>query len=71
MHKENENKKVPFFSERTFNPCLNLRQAKIKINNRALTHIEFLSDKFLKNLDFILKKIQEIPYSDKEFIIKV
>lgn len=44
-------------SDRRFQEIPNLRQAKIKINDWALMHIEFMLDKFLKHVPRLCKEL--------------
>lgn len=71
FHKENKNKKVPFFSEREFKPANNLKQARIRINNRGLCHTEFITTKFFQHLPTLLNKLDELPTNSVKSLVKV
>ncbi len=51
-------KKVPFFSQRTFEPALNLTQARIILNGSGPAHVDFILKKFLIHLPNILKELE-------------
>lgn len=46
------------FSERFFQPSSRLTQATIKMHKRAITHHEFVQDKFLNTLTIILEELR-------------
>ncbi len=50
-------KNIKMHSDRRFQEVPNLRQAKIKINGWALTHVEFMLDKFLKHVPRLCKEL--------------
>jgi len=45
------------FSLRLFSPQKNLIQTKLKINGRGILHVEFLTEKFMKLLPYILESM--------------
>lgn len=60
MHKHYEKyTKTPLFSQRVFEPHAKIVQAKLKINGRGIFHIEFLMNKFLRELPKILDRLHE------------
>ncbi len=48
---------LKYHSDRRFDEMPQLRQAKIKMNNRFLMHVEFLLKKFLKHIPLLCKEI--------------
>lgn len=68
LHRENKNKKVAFFSQRTFDVCPTLKQAKIKINNRGVWHGGFLSTKFFTRLPGLLNTMEQLPNDFGHFV---
>ena len=50
--------KSKFFSDRCFNPHPKLTQVKIKMNGRAIMHVEFILAPFLKNLAAVIKELE-------------
>ncbi|MDR3646294.1 MAG: hypothetical protein P4L22_02000 [Candidatus Babeliales bacterium] len=68
LHAEHQGKKVPFFSQRTFDTNTNLKQAKIKIRNCGVTHSGFLMPRFFKRLPVLLDKMKQSPCDSVAFI---
>jgi len=65
-----KNMNVPLFSRRTFPPSPKIRQTRIKINDRAIFHIEFLLENFMEYLPLIVKKMDSL--NDKKYnLIKI
>lgn len=56
-------KVTSFLSRRRFKPCPQLVQVKIKVNKRALSHVEFMLSRFIRMIPSI---ITEINSWDKE-----
>lgn len=50
--------KSKLFSDRCFNPHPKLTQVKIKMNGRAIMHVEFILAPFLKNLAAVIKELE-------------
>lgn len=67
-HPENKNKKVPFFSQRTFDFCSKLKQAKIEINNWGISHAGFLFPTFFNHLPDLLDTMKQLPSHFNLFI---
>jgi len=65
------NKDCPIFSKRRFGPIENLKQAKIKVNDRAILHVEFIYKKFLKILPRLLIEMDKIENNFNEHLIKI
>jgi len=58
-----DNKKCPWFSKRFFKPTKNLRQVKIKINDRAIFHVEFVMGRFIKFIPALIKQMDLLDES--------
>ncbi len=58
-----DDKKCPFFSKRFFKPTKNLRQVKVKINNRAIFHVEFVMERFIKFIPDLIKQMDLLDES--------
>lgn len=69
LHCENKGKNVPFFSERNFTCCQNLKQARIKIGYSGVMHSGFLKPKFYKRLPCLLDMMNKHPGDSVDFII--
>lgn len=65
----NTKKNCPFFSKRFFAPRHNLRQAKIKINDRAIFHIEFIMERFIKFIPALIKQLDFL--NESLYLIKL
>lgn len=50
--------KSKLFSDRCFNPHSKLTQVKIKMNGRAIMHVEFILAPFLKNLAAVIEELE-------------
>lgn len=51
--------KIPLFSGRIFKPCDNLIQAQVKFGKKGLAHLDFRSDRFLKNLPSLINSLEK------------
>lgn len=70
-YEENKNNlDCPMFSARRFNHCNKVKQAKIKVNDRAITHVEFICGKFLKFLPVLLESMDKIN-NKAEHLVKI
>jgi len=56
--KEKRKPGTPLFSQRTFPEQDNLKQIKVRMNGRSLRHIDFILEKFLKELPRMLNEIR-------------
>ncbi len=52
------NSDTPFFSERRFPDQNNLTQVQVKINGRAITHLEFILKKFVRRLPLMIEELR-------------
>jgi len=52
-------RKTPLFSKRRFPVQDNLKQAKIRINGRAISHLDFILKTFLRHLSEILAELRK------------
>lgn len=59
------NKKIPFFSQRTFEPASNLTQARIILNGSGPAHVDFILKKFLIHLQTILKELEAATHASR------
>lgn len=66
-----QNAKSSFFSHRRFKHHEKLKQAKVKINNRAILHEEFIFYNFPKILPELLDFMDKCIFDDREHLIKV
>lgn len=72
IHEENKsNPNCPWFSDRKFKACENLKQTKIKVNDRAVMHDEFIHKRFLNILPQLLLQMDNIDSRDTEYLIKI
>lgn len=65
LHKHKNKEQKPFFSERRFTPEEKLTQANVKINNRNLMHVEFITEKFANLLPDILNELDSWEKQEK------
>lgn len=69
--------KAPVFSKRFFKPSPNLVQRRVLMDNRNLTHLDFIFKRFLSRLPAVIKLIEDSTkqglYNDinKEYIINI
>jgi len=71
LHKENKHAKTcPFLSERRFKEESKIKQAKIKINDRAIMHVEFISKKFMQILPELLRQMDKLDDCRAKYLIK-
>jgi len=66
-----KNNLCPFFSERSFAPCANLKQARIKLNGYELSHTKFISPHFFINLPIILQTMDLLESNNLRYIINI
>lgn len=71
FHPGSKGKKLPVFSCQKFEPNPNIKQAKIKINNRSLFHIEFILENFLNNLSCLIKQMDKLDWKKSNYLIKI
>ena len=65
-------KNYPIFSERRFHHNTKVRQAAIKINEIACSHLDFVISTFLKSLPNVIKNMDEFNNSiENNYVIKV
>lgn len=57
QYTQKNGKRIKVHSDRRFKEISNLRQTKIKINGRAILHIEFMLDKFLKHVPLLCTEL--------------
>ncbi len=66
----NRGKNCPIFSQRRFELTENIKQTKVKIDNRSLMHVEFILPKFLKHLPALIKEMDKLDCQAK-YLIKI
>lgn len=67
---------APIFSKRRFAPHPKIKQAKIKLNGRAPTHVEFITARFMQLIPKIVDALDDWPEMDTpeantEYLLKI